>query len=113
VRGHDGDGRYPDLEAGWTVLDALQRLGWSLTGGMGPVPLTAQEITAWATGTMADLGPRDFQDVLDVSRAFVGSVGEYQGRMVDPPWSPVLTPEEQEIADAAEEDAMDRMMGLR
>lgn len=79
---------------------------------MGPVAITAQELQAWAAGSMADLGPRDFQDVLTVSRVFVGAVSDFNGKPFPPPWSPELSPEEQAEANAAEERAWDRAMGI-
>lgn len=83
-----------------------------MQGGMALAPITAQELQAWQIGTCADLGPRDFQDALETSRAFVAAVSEYDGKQCDAPWSPELAPEDAARVEAAQERVWDMMMGV-
>lgn len=80
---------------------------------MAPAPITAQELAAWRDGTMTELGPFDFQDVLTVSRVFVAAVDDYQGKICDPPWAPALTDEEAAAFAKSQERLWDMLMGVK
>lgn len=79
---------------------------------MGPASLSASVLMDWCRGTRTDLGPIDFQDMLDASSAYVRAVNDYDHKDVPAPWAPEMTEDEQAAADAAIEAAMDRAMGI-
>lgn len=79
---------------------------------MQGAPISAVELQAWIGGTCADLGPRDFQDVLSVSRVFVSALDDYSGKNIDPPYSPPLTPEEEAAFHIAQERMFDVLFGI-
>ena len=78
----------------------------------GPVPITASELSDWAQGTATDLGPADFQQLLEASRMYVSAVAEFMHNDVPAPWVPEMTAEEQAAAARREERMFDRMMGV-
>lgn len=90
----------------------LHSAGLRDSGAAGMVPLSPQTLTAWAQGTCTDLGPMDFQDILDASRVYVSAYHEFDGKPCFAPWEPDMT--EDQIAEIvkAQERAMDRAMGL-
>ena len=49
----------------------LDSLGWYGRGGMGIVPLPAQEISAWSEGTGHRLEPWEFEAIHTASAEFV------------------------------------------
>lgn len=81
-------------------------------GGYGPIPISAQELAAWAAGTGAELGPDDFQSILDASRTYVSAYCEYDTVSANPPWSPEETEAEAAARTKAEERFFDMLMGV-
>jgi len=107
-----GDVDFPPLNTAQFLANCAGRVGWFSPGNSGPVKISALELQAWASGTQTDLGPNDFQDILDASSAFVAAFSDYDEKHAPPPWSPELT-EEQELEIAAQQErAMDRAMGI-
>ena len=94
------------------LIAHISSCGISREGFSGQVPLTAQELSAWAKGTSTTLGPIDFQDMLDTSRAYVTALMEFDTVMINAPWAPEMTAEENDQRIAAEERAFDIMMGV-
>jgi hypothetical protein len=94
------------------LVHYLQDAGLRDSGAAGMVPLSPQTLTAWAQGTCTDLGPIDYQDILDASRVYVSAYHEYNGKPFPPPWEPDMTPEQVADAIKAQQRAMDRAMGL-
>lgn len=102
----------PVTRAGF-LIQCLSEVGMCAPGLSGPVAITATELTAWRDGTATPLGPIDFQDLLSASRAYVAAVGEYGGKVCDPPWVPELTDEEKAAEAKAQEALLDKKMGLK
>ena len=75
----------PDLDGGEDLIAFAQGLGWCGQGGMGPVPLSALELTAWCDGTGEQLTQWEFATLLKLSRAYVAGV-----HAKDAPWQPVI-----------------------
>lgn len=94
------------------LVSHLLACGLSRDGFAGRIPLSAQELSAWAAGTCTELGPADFQDMLDTSRAYVAAFHDFDTRMVDPPWSPEMTGEEEARHMVAQEKLFDMIMGV-
>lgn len=90
----------------------LHGAGLRDSGAAGMVPLSPQTLTAWAQGTCTDLGPIDFQDILDGSRAYISAYHEFDGKPCFAPWEPGLTPEQEAEVIARQRAAMDRAMGV-
>lgn len=95
------------------LAHCAEECGLSRSNGMGPVPISAQELAAWADKTAIDLGPVDFQNILDAGKTYVAAWSEYNAKSVDPPWQPDMTPEEEAEARKAEERYFDMLMGAR
>ncbi|MEY2689956.1 MAG: hypothetical protein RL375_4156 [Pseudomonadota bacterium] len=53
------------LAADWQAAGMVQH------GGMGAAPLAPSEVLAWANGAGRKLDPWEFQNVIDMSRAYV------------------------------------------
>ena len=70
------------------LVSHLTACGLSRDGMAGRVPVSAQELAAWAAGTGAEIGPIDFQDMLDTSRAYVAAFQEFDTAMIGSPWAP-------------------------
>ncbi len=102
----------PAVSSALFVADCLKALNFCARGAMGPIPIPPSELTTWANGTATELGPIDYQDILDASAVYVGSLNEFDGKAVPAPWSPDLTAEEEEKVANEEEAAWDRAMGL-
>lgn len=60
----------PDVECP-ELVGFLFDAGPTLAGGMGEIPLTAQELTAWADGHGVCLTPWEFGSILAASAAYV------------------------------------------
>lgn len=75
----------PELRGGEELIALAQGLGWCGQGGMGPVPLSALELTAWCEGTGEHLTQWEFATVLKMSRAYVAGT---QAKAA--PWQPML-----------------------
>lgn len=52
------------------LADFLLSAGPTMAGGMGEVPLTAQELTAWSDGAGVRLTPWEFGSILAASIAY-------------------------------------------
>lgn len=94
------------------LVSHLTECGLSREGMAGRSPLTAQELAAWAAGTDTQLGPIDFQGILDASRAYVAAVQEFDTVMIGSPWAPEMSDEEEADHLAAQERLFDMMMGV-
>lgn len=94
------------------VVSHISACGLSSEGFSGRVPISAQELSAWAVGTDTQLGPIDFQDMLDASRAYVTALSEFDTVMVNAPWAPEMTEAEESDHAAAQERMFDIMMGV-
>ena len=57
------------------MLDWLDELGWSGSTGMGPAPLSFQEIEAWSRLTKTPLEPWEALALRTASAAYVGQLG--------------------------------------
>lgn len=75
----------PELEGGEDLIALAQGIGWCGQGGMGPVPLSALELTAWCDGTGEQLTQWEFATLLKLSRAYVAGVHAKEA-----PWQPVV-----------------------
>ncbi|SFI31500.1 hypothetical protein [Nitrosomonas sp. Nm34] len=45
--------------------------GYVMAGGMGPAPLTSQELIAWQQGSGVELNPWEFYTILGMSRKYI------------------------------------------
>lgn len=75
----------PPLDGGEYMISLAQQMGWCGHGGMGPVPLSALEVSAWCDGTGEDLTQWEFATILKLSRAYVGGT---QAKLA--PWEPMV-----------------------
>ena len=75
----------PELDGGEDLIALAQGVGWCGQGGMGPVPLSALELTAWCDGTGEQLTQWEFATLLKLSRAYVAGVHAKEA-----PWQPVI-----------------------
>ena len=74
---------FPDVDH--PLVDVAASLGWCMSGGMGPAPLTAGEVMAWCEGMGESLTPWEFDMVRRMSLAFV--VGSQAARA---PYQPMI-----------------------
>lgn len=102
----------PSGHAAFLIYCASQ-CGLSRSGGYSAAPITAAELSCWADATMTDLGPIDFQDLLDASRIYVVSRDKFDGHPVPAPWERPMTEEEARAAAEAEERFFDTLMGVK
>jgi|GEM_PF-5410077 hypothetical protein len=108
------DPKLPPLTTAAYLAQCLIGVGIKMPAPSGGVaPLSALELRSWAEATSADLGPIDFQNILDASREYVAAYHEYNSKAVQPPWEPEITAEEKAARDAAEERFFDMMMGVK
>lgn len=91
----------PEVSAAY-LLQYLQDLGVYGFGAMGPIPLSATEINAWATGSGIALLPWEFEALRLASRAYVS---EYGAEHDEPPYG-----EDETLADPDVID--DKLRGL-
>lgn len=75
----------PPLNGGEELIALAQGLGWCGHGGMGPVPMSALELTACCAGTGECLTQWEFATVLKMSRAYVTGT---QAKAA--PWQPTV-----------------------
>lgn len=78
---------YPPLTAGQHLIDHLMQAGPAMPGAMGQVPLSAQELTAWANGTASDLSPWEFATLLDMSHAWCQEYQAAEAPGAKPPYA--------------------------
>lgn len=76
----------PDVGESGFVVAYWQDVGMVLSGGMGPVPLTASELTAWQRGIGIELMPWEFSTILEMSRAYLGARNEGTKADCPPPY---------------------------
>lgn len=58
-------------------------VGLAQPGGMGPAPVSASELTAWAAGMGVDLAPWEFATVRAMSAAYIAGTSAKRA-----PWEP-------------------------
>lgn len=68
------------------LAEHLQAIGPALPGGMGPVPITFAELSAWQAATGHRLQPWEAQAIHHASRAYVSSYAEGSEAGTPPPW---------------------------
>ena len=75
--------------------------GPTMVGGMGEVPLTAQELTAWSEGAGVHLTPWEFTSLLVASSAYASEKYDAKDQMRPSPIVPEMTEErkKQVVAD--------------
>ena len=69
----DADPPLPDIEDGRHIIDALMEVGPFVSNGMGPAPVSWQEITAWQTASCSVLEPHELQLLRSLSVEYLGS----------------------------------------
>ncbi|MGQ3193101.1 MAG: hypothetical protein ACT6UH_00680 [Hydrogenophaga sp.] len=79
---HEDGGRAELPTAPEYLAQWLHDLGLCESGGMGPVPLSASEIAAWAAGTGHRLLGWEFEALQAASRAYVD---EFTAERPEPP----------------------------
>lgn len=102
----------PPVTSAALLVSYLHQVGFFSRGMAGMEPLTPLTLRAWQEGTCTDLGPIDFQDMLDASRVYVNAYHEFDGKACFAPWEPDMTPEQEAEAVARQRAAMDRAMGF-
>lgn len=85
------------------LISRLIEIGLTQPGGMGPVPLTWQEIAAWQQLTGVALSSWEARTIRHLSIAYLGETAKAESETCPPPWKPRVT--------AAEQDA--ELAGLR
>lgn len=87
----------PDLEGAEYIIGMLHEAGLMLRTGMGPVPLSWQEIDAWMRVT--ETNPELWERILikDLSEAYVGELHRASAKDSACPYMPEV--EEQEVED--------------
>jgi hypothetical protein len=104
--------KLPPVTNSWFIIETLQKIGFVENTGMGRVPVNPTTLMAWASGTATVLLPKDFEDVLYLSRVYCAACSDYDGTQVQSPYEPELTDEEQAAHDARVKAKMDAVMGL-
>lgn len=99
----------PPLSVAALLATYAEECGLSREGFSGPVPISAQELVAWANATDTILGSTDFQTMIDASRIFVAAYHEFDGAAVGPPWD---SEDDSEERAAAERRLFDMLMGV-
>jgi hypothetical protein len=64
----------------------FMQAGPMMAGAMGDVPLTAQELTAWAQGTGCILTPWEFETILTLSRDYYAAYQAARKPTCPAPW---------------------------
>lgn len=100
----------PPLGHAAYLVASLEGAGRVEQGGMGIAPLSPTTLRNWSECAGMPMGPIDFQDVLDASRAYVAAYNRFNGKHLPAPWAPEI--EDYESAEAEIEKMMDRAMGL-
>lgn len=57
-----------------------------MPGAMGSVPLSWQELLAWAGATETQMTPGDLENVRELSAVFVNAAAEYRGETAPAPF---------------------------
>lgn len=57
-----------------------------MPGAMGSIPLSWQELRAWADMTEARMSPGDMEALRDLSSVFVAAAAEFTGKVVPAPY---------------------------
>lgn len=102
----------PPVPTASLLVHYMHQVGFYGRGMAGIEPLSPMMLRAWQDGTATELGPIDFQDMLDASRVYVGAFRDYDGKPVPAPWEPDMTPEQEAEALERQRAAMDRAMGV-
>jgi hypothetical protein len=55
------------------LADHWRNSGYVMAGGMGPVPLTSNELIAWQKGCGVELNPWEFSTILSMSRSYISA----------------------------------------
>lgn len=77
--------RSPEIESVSYIAGYWQDCGAVSHGAMGPVPLSSQELLAWAAGSGIQLTPFEFSAILKMSRAYVGAYQDGSQSNAKPP----------------------------
>lgn len=95
--------KFPPLTGHAQLLASwLNAVGLSLSGAMGPVPITWSEVAAWASLTGVDPEPWEAEALVDASRAYVSTLHESADKPAYlAPWQFRLTGEEAKRAEDA------------
>ena len=81
------------------ILDYWRSVGMALPTGMGSAPITATELSNWAQAQGLDLAPFEFSAVLEMSRAYLGSMQQGETPTCPPPYGdPVNEFDRQKVA---------------
>ena len=64
----------PPLECGRYLIDLLGEAGTTMTTGMGTIPLSYQEISAWLQLSQRDLLWWEIQTIKEMSRAYTAEL---------------------------------------
>lgn len=81
------------------LIDYWRSVGMALPTGMGSAPISATELTNWATAQGIDLAPFEFSAVLEMSRAYLGSMQQGEQPDCQPPYGdPVSEFDRQKVA---------------
>lgn len=78
----------------------LIEIGITQAGGMGPVPLSWQEIEAWRRCTGARLSRWELRLIRSLSVAYIAESRRAESDTCPPPWRGEVTEREREVEDA-------------
>lgn len=71
------------------LLNVLFDAGPVMSGGMGPVPITEQELMSWQMNRGVRLGAWDCGTVRHLSRVYCSALHDAKEKNAAPPWTPV------------------------
>lgn len=68
----------PDVGSAAYLISYWQELGMVELGGMGPIPLSANEVCAWCAGSGVVLDAWEFRSIREMSRAYLSQAHDSQ-----------------------------------
>jgi hypothetical protein len=94
----DLDNILPDVDCYEYLLNWLSEAGFSMSGGMGEVPLSFQEI--WAFGFKYDITKFEMDMIRSLSERFVAGKQKYKNQFYPQPYRREITEDERkQVAD--------------
>lgn len=70
------------------LIAHLWEIGPALSGGMGPAPITHEEICAWQALTGIELNPWEVRSLRRLSREYIGEMQRAEKIDAKAPWQP-------------------------
>lgn len=89
----------PEVDHAAYLLGHLFEVGPLLSGGMGPAPLSAQELLAWQQLRAITLSPWESATLMQLSRSYLSELQQASDPKRPAPWQPVdATPDFSHVA---------------